>query len=427
MTRRDDASDPPRTPPKHYFETLGVGEDASESAVILAYKKIEDSGGEKAASAYRVLRSYYRSAGSDPAWAGGAATHDSTAEDRPPDRYYRALGLNNHATWEQVSMAHERLSQAIVDDEDEDRIRKAIDVARSVLDAHFKRVRLEEKTWSAVDGEETPGREGEDRADATNQTDFTGPSSILKAYELLGVPPGAPMEEVESRCFLVLESETDDELLKSYSRSFRLITRWWDKQISEVVFVSQKQVGRRGLERQQEPALNPLIVRYQEVLDVAHGASLTEIETAYQARQTELQSLPPDIADERMHEAERAFRVLARVFSEREQVEQTEQRKKHTLRTALIAGTLTIGLALAIFQYNKLFFRAQFVSFDIGDEIFSRRDRSHYGTVIDYDDDHQFRVGAPVPAFRIRLADSDTEIWMSKSQAVKSLESGELE
>jgi hypothetical protein len=395
--------------------------------VILAYKKIEDSGGEKAASAYRVLRSYYRSAGPDPAWVAGTASHDSTAEDRPPDRYYRALGLNNDATWEQVSKAHERLSEAIVDDEDEDRIRKAIDVARSVLDGHFNRRRLEEKTWGAVDGEDASGRDGEDRENATKQTDFTGPPSILQAYELLQVPPGAPMEEVESRCFLLLESETDDELLKSYSRSFRLISRWWDKQISEVVFVSQKRLGRREIERQKEPALNPLIVRYQEILDVVPGATLTEIETAYQARQAELQSLPPEIADERMHEAERAFRVLARVFSEQEQVEQTEQRKKHTIRTALIAGTVTIGLALAIFQFNKLFFRAQFVSFDIGDEIFSRRDRSHFGTVIDYDEDHQFRVGSPVPAFRIRLADSGSEIWMSRSQAVKSLASGDLE
>jgi hypothetical protein len=406
---------------------LGVGEDASESAVILAYKQIEESGDEKAASAYRVLRSYFRSAGPDPAGASGTAPPESPAGDRPPERYYRVLGLKSGVSWERVSNAHERLSEAIVDDEDEDRIRRSIDLARSVLDAYFKRVRLEEKTWGAIDGDKGPGFQDEDQADATEKTDFAGPPSILKAYELLQVPPGAPMEEVESKCFLLLESETDEELLKSYSRSFQLISRWWDKQISEVVFVSQKRLGRRGLERQQEPELNPLIVHYQKVLDVPPGASLSEIETAYQARQAELQSLPPESADKQLHEAERAFRILARVNTEQEQVEKTERRKQHALRTILIAGAITIGMALAIFQFNKLFFRAQFVSFEIGDEIFSRRDRSHFGTVIDFDADYQFRVGAPVPAYRIHLADSDSEIWMSKKQAVKALRTGEFE
>jgi hypothetical protein len=144
------------------------------------------------------------------------------------------------------------------------------------------------------------------------------------------------------------------------------------------------------------------------------------------AVQSTLEKKATEKADKQLREAGRAYAVLTRIFSERERMERRERLRRKAIRSAIVATVAIVILSVAMLIHNRLTIRAVLVSFSDGDEVFFRANDSYFGTVVGYESDHQFRVGTPVPAYKIRLANSETEIWMSKQHAAKSLYAAKL-
>jgi hypothetical protein len=83
--------------------------------------------------------------------------------------------------------------------------------------------------------------------------------------------------------------------------------------------------------------------------------------------------------------------------------------KKISFRKVLVP-VLAVGLAALLVMLGPSL-RAQFRSFDPGDEIYWSENDEPLGTVLQFEREHRFPTGATVPAFEILPASGEDPVW----------------
>ncbi len=90
-------------------------------------------------------------------------------------------------------------------------------------------------------------------------------------------------------------------------------------------------------------------------------------------------------------------------------------------RTAILLGIALLVLAFTIVRLVGYYDAPNAGDFQPGDILHFVTTEAPFGTVIEFDEAHQFAAGPPTSAFLVRLAASDSEVWIGRDFAGKAL------
>lgn len=159
--------------------------------------------------------------------------------------------------------------------------------------------------------------------------------------------------------------------------------------------------------------------RYFSILRLQPGASKDEINTAYYSI---LNNLPEDPTEEeaaRIQQIKHAWSILQRNYRPVARRRPAPRRKPRSLIPLL--GLAALVLAIVFFAVNYDNVRLAIVEYHPGDMVRWQNQSEPYGRVLRYDPAHRFHIGAPAPAYEIRLEGKDETIWLSERIVIKAM------
>ena len=419
-------------PPTRYFEALGLSQYASEAAVITAYHRLSEQRQKQAEQAYKILRAYHCALAQDTNGEESAGQGAETAKGRedlvprPPLRYFTILGLGPGAGARQAAAAAEILSQAIQGDQDEERLSASIQSASSVFQSYFRR-RAEAEAEAETDKAEASAAarvqaQAEAEAESAIEAEelaasFNGPVVVRVAYEKLGITPGTFIDEVNLHVkMLLIGGDVPPKLVLEYDDAAVMISRYWDKLIGECVEVQRSSDKRMAKKTASEVTYHPLVTGYMKTLHLAPGASLEEMKESYLVLK-----IDPNIDEVEKQRADQAYKFMKRFLTEAAEREARQARLVKAFRHFMVGSVVIFFLALVFVSSNFVRLRSMTNFIESGDELYNRQTNAYFGRVVSYDEEHQFRAGAPTPAFLVLMASTDSEVWVSADYARKSL------
>ena len=412
-------------PPKRYFEALGLSQNASEAAVIIAYHRLSEGRQKDVKRAYETLRNYHRTFARS---STGGESSEQVAESTkgrnglvpsPPLRYFTALGLGPGASAQQTADALETLSQAIQGDKDEKRLSASINTASSILQSYFRR---QGEAIAKAHAQKRVQARGEVEAESAAEAEalaasFTGPIVVRQAYEKLSLTPGTSVDEADLRLRVLLgKGDVAPKLAQEYKAAALKITRYWDKVIGECVTVRQSSHRKRAEKTAANVTHHPLVTGYLRSLHLAPGASLKEVKQSYSSLRVDSNLKAPE-----KRRIDRAYKFMVQYLVEASKREARQSMMVKAFRRIMMGSAAIVFLALLFVSINTVGLRAMINSIKPGDELYDRRTTAYFGTVLAYEKEHQFRAGAPSPAFLVLMAGTDSEVWVSADYARKLL------
>ena len=159
----------------------------------------------------------------------------------------------------------------------------------------------------------------------------------------------------------------------------------------------------------------PVVVVQLKVLGLAAGASLKQVRFAFKRIEEKYRESDPEWPRARYEQAQRAHSAVKTIYGQRLQLAREGGRTTSSrVRVAMWLVFAVLSITAANMHLPEI--RAAIMNVSEGDLLYLKRDDSFFGTVVGYDPEHVFSLmpGEPVPAFKVRLGGTDSEIWMSK-------------
>jgi len=161
---------------------------------------------------------------------------------------------------------------------------------------------------------------------------------------------------------------------------------------------------------------------YLDVLGVKPGATLDEIHTAYYLHIERFAQDPTEEDLEEQRKLQHAYAVLRRAYDPSEASPKvTTGAGGDTRKWVTIAVVLAVVGAAALCAVNYSTIRLHLSEVEPGTVVKLKDRTAPYGTVLEFDDAHRFHVGQPVPAYKIRRADTGEIEWLSKRVVFKGM------
>jgi len=149
---------------------------------------------------------------------------------------------------------------------------------------------------------------------------------------------------------------------------------------------------------------------YYAILRISPDASQQEIRLAYEFQK---QAYKDGRKDLKIGQIQAAYETLS--DTERREIYDrggsSRPDGKSRLHSVPLLVTLTlVFLGVLAFAVGPIIM-AHFTTFEAGDELYWKRTKKPFGTVLAYDPQHEFETGAAMPAYQIEISSDQDPAW----------------
>ena len=120
-----------------------------------------------------------------------------------------------------------------------------------------------------------------------------------------------------------------------------------------------------------------------------------------------------------------AFREIRKFHYRKAKSHRKRQARRIRVRRAFIRQTAMVAClvisTILLGAPTLSDYRLEATEVAIGDVLYSQSESKHFGVVIGHDPAHSFRSGPPVESYRVRLAETDEAVWISRHTLIRTM------